>query len=109
MMRRMVLCLACAAASPFVCVVITGFNAVDTCVETKILRRVHATPGGTCEFLTARPSHEGRVVAEKRLSEELFAPDALVDFHTGRHGHPSRTVGPLADARERGDRLRRRR
>ena len=44
MMRRMILCLACAAASPFVCVVITGFNAVDTCVETKILRRVHATP-----------------------------------------------------------------
>ena len=80
-MRRMILCLACAAASPFVCVVITGFNAVDTCVETKILRRVHATPGGTCEFLTARPSHEGRVVAEKRLSEELLAPDALVDFH----------------------------
>ena len=40
MMRRMILCLACAAASPFVCVVITGFNAVDTCVETKILRRV---------------------------------------------------------------------
>ena len=39
-MRRMILCLACAAASPFVCVVITGFNAVDTCVETKILRRV---------------------------------------------------------------------
>ena len=44
MMRRMILCLACAvlaraaAASPFVCVVITGFNAVDTCVETKILR-----------------------------------------------------------------------
>ena len=36
MMRRMILCLACAAASPFVCVVITGFNAVDTCVETKI-------------------------------------------------------------------------
>ena len=42
MMRRMILCLACAAASPFVCVVITGFNAVDTCVETKILRRVRA-------------------------------------------------------------------
>ena len=46
MMRRMILCLACAvlaraaAAAPFVCVVITGFNAVDTCVETKILRRV---------------------------------------------------------------------
>ena len=36
MMRRMILCLACAAASPFVCVVITGFNAVDTCVEIKI-------------------------------------------------------------------------
>ena len=30
MMRRMILCLACAAASPFVCVVITGFNAVET-------------------------------------------------------------------------------
>ena len=48
MMRRMILCLACAvlaraaAAAPFVCVVITGFNAVDTCVETKILRRVRA-------------------------------------------------------------------
>ena len=46
MMRRMILCLACAvlaraaAAAPFVCVVITGFNTVDTCVETKILRRV---------------------------------------------------------------------
>ena len=36
MMRRMIICLACAAASPFVCVVITGFNAVDTCVEIKI-------------------------------------------------------------------------
>ena len=45
MMRRMILCLAWAAASPFVCVVITGFNAVDTCVEIKILWRVHATPG----------------------------------------------------------------
>ena len=39
MMRRMILCLACAAASPFVCVVITGFIAdVDpaplTCVPS---------------------------------------------------------------------------
>ena len=31
-----------------------------------------------CQFLTARPSQDGRVIAEKRLS----APDALVDFHT---------------------------
>ena len=43
MMRRMILCLACAvlaraaAASPFVCVVITGFNAVDTCVRALVL------------------------------------------------------------------------
>jgi hypothetical protein len=36
-----------------------------------------------CRFLAARPSRDGRVVAEKRLSEELAgAPDALVDFHT---------------------------
>ena len=38
-----------------------------------------------CRFLTARPSQDGRVIAEKRLSEELSgAPDALDDFHTGR-------------------------
>ena len=80
MMRRMILCLACAAASPFVCVVITGFNAVDTCVETKILRRVRAessrrpprhrrdacSTAWRCEFLTARPSQDGRVVATRR-------------------------------------------
>ena len=36
-----------------------------------------------CRFLAARPSQDGRVIAEKRLSEELSgAPDALVDFHT---------------------------
>ena len=35
-----------------------------------------------CRFLAARPSQDGRVIAEKRLSEELAA-DALVDFHTG--------------------------
>ena len=37
-----------------------------------------------CRFLIARPSQDGRVIAEKRLSEKLSgAPDALVDFHTG--------------------------
>jgi hypothetical protein len=36
-----------------------------------------------CRFLAARPSEDGRAIAEKRLSEELSgAPDALVDFHT---------------------------
>ena len=35
-----------------------------------------------CRFLAARPSQDGRVIAEKRLSEELAA-DALFDFHTG--------------------------
>ena len=30
-----------------------------------------------CRFLTARRSQDGRVIAEK------WAPDALVDFHTG--------------------------
>ena len=40
-----------------------------------------------CRFLTARPSQDGHVIAEKRLSEELSgaAPDALVDFHTDDH------------------------
>ena len=67
-------------------------------VKIKILRRVRAessrrphrhrrdacSTAWRCEFLTARPSQDGRVVAEKRLSEELSgAPDALVDFHTG--------------------------
>ena len=38
-----------------------------------------------CRFLAARPSQDGRVIAEKRLSEELSgAPHALVDFHTVR-------------------------
>ena len=37
-----------------------------------------------CRFLTARPSQDGRVIAEKGLGEELSgAPVALVDFHTG--------------------------
>ena len=47
-------------------------------------RRDACSTAWRCEFLTARPSQDGRVVAEKRLSEELSgAPDALVDFHTG--------------------------
>ena len=38
-----------------------------------------------CRFLTAPPSQDGRVIAEKWLSEELSgAPDALVDFHTAQ-------------------------
>ena len=57
------------------------------CVEIKILRRVRAessrrpprhrrdacSTAWRCEFLTARPSQDGRVVA---------APDTLVDFYT---------------------------
>ena len=73
-------------------------SAAPTCVEIKILRRVRAessrrpprhrrdacSMAWRCRFLAARPSQDGRVVAEKRLSEELSgAPDALVDFHTG--------------------------
>ena len=72
-------------------------RALVACAEIKILRRVRAessrrpprhrrdacSTAWRCEFLTARPSQDGRVVAEKRLSEELSgAPDALVDFHT---------------------------
>ena len=70
MMRRMILCLACAAASPFVCVVITGFNAVDTCVETKILRRVRvvlhaidATPARWCGDAGSSPLDRARTAA----------------------------------------------
>ena len=37
-----------------------------------------------CRFVTVRRSRHGRVIAEKRLSEELSgAPDTPVDFHTG--------------------------
>ena len=47
-----------------------------------------------CRFLAARRSQHGRVIAEKRLSEELSgAPDALVDFHTGQDSLP--TVVPF--------------
>jgi len=43
-----------------------------------------------CRFITARPSQDSRVIAEKRLSEELSgAPDALVDFYTGIDRHSS--------------------
>ena len=71
---------------------------VCTCVEIKILRRVRAesprrpprhrrdacSMAWRCRLLAARPSQDGRVIVEKRLSEELSgAPDALVDFHTG--------------------------
>ena len=39
-----------------------------------------------CRFLAARQSQDGRVIAEKCLSEELSgAPDALVDLHTAAY------------------------
>ena len=67
------------------------------CVEIKIygtfvlnqrvdLHAIDVTPARwwRCRFVTTRRSQHGRVIAEKRLSEELSgAPDALVDFHTG--------------------------
>ena len=42
---------------------------VEACVEIKILRRVHrrdaCSMAWRCRFLAARPSQEGRVIAEK--------------------------------------------
>ena len=80
MMRRMILCLACAvlaraaAASPFVCVVITGFNAVDTCVEIKIygafvlnhrvvLHAIDATPARRRGGVNSSPLDRARTAA----------------------------------------------
>ncbi len=37
------------------------YGGASSCVEIKILRRV----GWRCRFLTARPSQDGRVIAEK--------------------------------------------
>ena len=40
-----------------------------------------------CCFLTTRRSQHGRIITEKRVSEELSgAPDAPVDFHTAVDG-----------------------
>jgi hypothetical protein len=39
--------------------------AARACVEIKILRRVHAcSMAWRCRFFTARPSQDGRVIAE---------------------------------------------
>ena len=66
---------------------------VTACVEIKILRRVRAessrrpprhrrdacSMAWRCRFLAAQPSQNGRVIAEKGLSEELSgAPDTLM-------------------------------
>ena len=46
-------------------------------------RRDTCSTAWGCRFPTARTSQDGRVIADKRLSEEFSgAPDALVDFHT---------------------------
>ena len=80
MMRRMILCLACAvlaraaAAAPFVCVVITGFNTVDTCVEIKIygafvlnhrvvLHAIDATPARRRGGVNSSPLDRARTAA----------------------------------------------
>ena len=47
-----------------------------------------------CRFVAARPSQDGRVVAEK------CAPDALVDFHTARDVLPPRFRAPARRRRE---------
>jgi hypothetical protein len=77
----------------------TAILLVTLCVEIKILRRVRdaCSTAWRCRFFTARPNQDGRVIAEKCLSEELSgAPHSLVDFHTG-HPNPG-PAAPLVDA-----------
>ena len=72
-------------SSPLTCVEIKFYGAFIT--SSSRHRRDAYSMAWRCRFLAARPSQDGRVIAEKRLSEELSgAPDALVDFHTGAVG-----------------------
>ena len=70
-----------------------ALSKVFACVEIKVLIITSSSTPSTRRLLdgVAMPvprrwtEQHGRVIAEKRVSEELWgAPDALVDFHTGR-------------------------
>jgi len=84
MMRRMILCLACAvlaraaAASPFVCVVITGFNAVDTCVEIKIYGAFVLNHRAVLHAIDATPARRRGGVNSSPLDRWIFGDRGLV-------------------------------